>query len=90
MEQQMREKVAHRLAIIRGQVEGVQRLVHQDAYCVDVLTQIAAVQQALRGVGQRVVENHLRTCVTEGLQGDADQREQQYQELMDIIYKLTK
>jgi len=91
MDEQLRKKVAHRLAIIRGQVEGLQRMVEQDAYCVDVLTQLSAVHEALRGVSRQVVENHLRTCATEQLQSeDPNQRESQYQELMDIIYKLTK
>jgi len=91
MDEQLQKKVAHRLAIIKGQVEGVQRMVEQDAYCVDVLTQLSAVQEALRGVGGQIVENHLRTCVTEQLQSeDGRAIENQYQELMDIIYKLTK
>jgi DNA-binding FrmR family transcriptional regulator len=90
MQEQVQNKVAHRLAIIRGQVEGLQRMVEDDAYCVDVLTQLSAIHEALRGVGKQIVENHLRTCVTEQLQGESDEREQQYQELMDIIYKLTK
>jgi DNA-binding FrmR family transcriptional regulator len=90
MDDKVRKQVGHRLAIIRGQVEGLQRMVDEDAYCVDVLTQLSAIHEALRGVGRQIVENHLRTCVTEQLQGDGQQREQQYQELMDIMYKLTK
>jgi len=91
MNEQVQKKVAHRLAIVRGQVEGLQRMVEADAYCVDVLTQLAAVHEGLRGVGRQIVENHLRTCVTEQLQSeDSRALESQYQELMDIIYKLTK
>ena len=90
MDEQVRKRVSHRLAIIRGQVEGLQRLVEQDAYCVDVLTQVSAIHEALRGVGKVIVDNHLRTCVTDGLQGGRDEQEKQYEELMDIIYKLTK
>ena len=81
-------KALRRLSIIEGQLRGVRRMVEEGAYCVDILTQISALHEALRGVGKVVVRHHLETCVTEGLQSDS--RHQHYDELMDLIYKLSK
>ena len=64
------------------------RMVEEDTGCVEVLTQISAIHEALRGVGKVVVRHHIETCVTEGLQTGERQRHQD--ELMDLIYKLSK
>ncbi|MFA9479914.1 metal-sensitive transcriptional regulator [Phycisphaerales bacterium AB-hyl4] len=85
---QLQSKALRRLSIIKGQVNGLEKMIREQKYCVDVLTQISAIHEALRGVGREVVENHLRTCVTDGLRkGDA---EKHYKELMDIVYRLSK
>lgn len=83
-----RQKARRRLRIVAGQVRGIERMIEEDAYCVDVLTQISAVHEALRGVGKVIVRHHLETCVTEGLGGDDRQRH--YEELMDLIYKWSR
>ncbi|MEX0887285.1 MAG: metal-sensitive transcriptional regulator [Phycisphaeraceae bacterium] len=88
MDDQTRDNALRRLAIAKGQLDGVERMIRDDKYCVDVLTQIAAVHQALRGIGRLIVDNHLHTCVRDAVQQGDD--EQQLNELMDIIYKLTK
>lgn len=88
MNDDVRDKALRRLAIARGQLEGVERMIRDDKYCVDVLTQISAVHEALRGVGRLVVENHLHTCVRDAVRQGDDER--QLDELMDIIYKLTR
>ena len=61
----------NRLARIEGQVRGVRRMVEQGAYCVDILTQIQAVQSALGSVANLVLEKHLDHCVTEALQSES-------------------
>ena len=81
-------KALRRLSIIQGQLRGLRRMIEDGSYCIDVLTQISAIHEALRGVGKVVVRHHLETCVTEGLQGD--DRQSHYDELMDLIYKLSK
>jgi DNA-binding FrmR family transcriptional regulator len=86
--EEVQKKALRRLSIIEGQIGGLRRMVEEGTYCVDVLTQISAIHEALRGVGKVVVRNHIETCVTEGLQGD--DRQQHYDELMDLIYKLSK
>ena len=88
IDEQIQESARRRLAIIEGQLRGLQRMIEEKKYCIDVLTQISAIHEALRGVGKLVVRHHLETCVTEGLTGD--DREKHYQELMDLIYKLSK
>ena len=88
IDEAVQKKALRRLSIIEGQVRGLRRMVEERKYCVEILTQISAIHEALRGVGKVVVRNHLETCVTEGLQGD--ERQQHYDELMDLIYKLSK
>lgn len=59
-----------RLRRIEGQVRGLQKMVEEDRYCADILTQISSVQEALRGVGRALLRNHLRHCVTDTLRQD--------------------
>jgi len=88
MDAHLRERLARRLKIVEGQVRGVQRLLDENAYCTEVLTQIAAIQQALRGVGKEVTRHHFATCVAEAIRcGDGDRH---YDELMDIMFKLAR
>jgi CsoR family transcriptional regulator, copper-sensing transcriptional repressor len=61
-----KEQVLTRLRRIEGQVRGLQRLVDQDAYCIDVLTQISAVDKALKGVAVNLLDGHLRTASVTG------------------------
>jgi DNA-binding FrmR family transcriptional regulator len=88
IDEAVRKKALRRLAIIEGQLKGLRRMVEEGSPCVELLTQISAVHEALRGVGKVVVRHHLETCVTDGLQGSG--RQQQYDELMDLIYTLSK
>lgn len=83
-----KRKAQRRLKIIQGQVNGIAKLVEDERYCLDILTQINAVQEALRGVSKEIVRNHLETCVTESIrQGKGDEH---YQELTDIMFKLSR
>ncbi|MGB8862266.1 MAG: metal-sensitive transcriptional regulator [Ilumatobacteraceae bacterium] len=58
-----KQRVQARLRRIEGQVRGLQRLIDEDTYCIDVLTQVAAVSKALQGVGLHLLEEHLQHCV---------------------------
>jgi DNA-binding FrmR family transcriptional regulator len=58
-----KQKLVRRLKIIEGQVRGLQDMLSKDAYCIDVITQTSAVKQALSGVENSLMENHLSTCV---------------------------
>lgn len=88
IDEQVQESARKRLSIIEGQLRGLSKMIEEKKYCIDVLTQISAIHEALRGVGKLVVRHHLETCVTDGLQGDDRQRH--YDELMDLIYTLSK
>ena len=63
MEDQTREKVRRRVKRIAGQIAGVQRMIEEERYCVDVLNQISAVRSALDALGVELLTNHLKTCV---------------------------
>jgi DNA-binding FrmR family transcriptional regulator len=80
-------KILARLRRIEGQVRGVTRMVEEDKYCVDILTQISAIVAALRGTGLLVLEDHIRGCVVgadpENLEGVLD-------ELTGAIERFTK
>lgn len=83
--------VTTRLKRIEGQVSGVRRMVEDNRYCIDVLTQITAVISALRGVEDIVMKNHLETCVTDAIQGsDPVAKQEKLEELMSVIGKFRK
>src|SRR5688572_14638097 len=69
-----RQAVARRLRKIAGQVAGLERMLEEDRYCVDILTQIAAVRSALDAVGVRLLTGHLQHCVAERLDADTQKR----------------
>lgn len=88
MQRQRKEKALRRTKIIQGQIGGIHRMVEEERYCIDILVQIASVQEALRGVAREIVGNHLETCVTDGIK--AGEGERYYEELTDIITKLMR
>jgi CsoR family transcriptional regulator, copper-sensing transcriptional repressor len=67
-----KDKLQLRLRRIEGQIRGLQRLVDEDAYCIDVLTQISAVNAALRGVSVLLLDDHLRHCVRDAVRGESE------------------
>jgi CsoR family transcriptional regulator, copper-sensing transcriptional repressor len=81
----------NRLRRIEGQVRGLQRMVDEDAYCVDILTQVAAVQTALEQVAVNVLDGHVRHCVADAVagtdEGDADAK---LDELMAAVRRFAK
>jgi len=78
----------HRLRRIEGQVRGLQKMVEEDRYCADIITQVASVQEALRGVARNLMKNHLHHCATKALRsGKRQQTEAMYDELLELIYK---
>jgi DNA-binding FrmR family transcriptional regulator len=77
-----------RLSRIEGQLRGIQRMVEDDRYCADILTQVSSVQEALRGVARALMRNHLTHCATHAIRtGSSDERDAMYDELLEIIYK---
>lgn len=80
-------RIQTRLRRIEGQVRGVQRMIDEDTYCVDVLTQLSAIIAAARGVGMLVLEDHIRGCV---INAPEDQREDRLDELTEAIERFTR
>ena len=80
-----------RLARIEGQVRGVARMVEDERYCIDVLTQLAAVQTALEAVGLKVLDEHVRHCVARALaSGDSAEAEAKADELLAAVQRFAK
>jgi len=82
-----KDQLASRLARIEGQVRGVQRMVDDDRYCIDILTQISAVQAALDKVALGLLDDHARTCV---IGAEADQQAERSEELMAAVGRLMR
>src|ERR1700726_764586 len=77
-----------RLGRIEGQIRGIQRMIEEDRYCADILTQVSSAQEALRAVARALMRNHLAHCATHAIQsGSAEDRQAMYDELLGMIYK---
>jgi DNA-binding FrmR family transcriptional regulator len=86
MDETRKKEVRNRLRTIEGHVRGIERMVEEDAYCIDVIKQAVAVQRALERVNGIILENHLQTCVTTAIRGDeADERERVIGELLEVF-----
>jgi DNA-binding FrmR family transcriptional regulator len=86
MQEETKRRAKGRLRRIAGQVAGIERMIDEDRYCVDVLLQVAAVRAALDKVGKVVLESHVETCVANALaSGDRGERDQKISELMDVF-----
>ncbi len=84
-------KVISRLKRVEGQVRGIQRMVEDDTYCIDVLTQVSAVTKALQSVAVLLLDDHLRHCVTHAIQSDdPDETDRILTEAMSSIERLVK
>jgi DNA-binding FrmR family transcriptional regulator len=86
-----KEKVRHRLRRIEGQVRGLQRMVDEEAYCVDVLTQVASVVSALEKVGTLVLKDHVEHCVRESIEGgDRQKADEKVEELTAAVERFLR
>ena len=86
MKAETKKKATARLNRIAGQVAGIQRMVEDDRYCVDVLLQIAAVRGALDQLGKVVLGGHVETCVSEAFaSGKPRERKQKIEELLQVF-----
>jgi CsoR family transcriptional regulator, copper-sensing transcriptional repressor len=83
----VRDRNLKRLRRIEGQVRGLQKMVDEERYCADVLTQISSVHEALRAVSRELVRNHLRHCASNAIRGGGEGAEEMYDELLDMVYK---
>ena len=79
-----------RLRRIEGQVRGLHKMVEDDRYCADIMTQIASVHEALRAVGRELMRNHLRHCAAGAIRTGHAEAEAMYDELVDLMYKHSR
>jgi CsoR family transcriptional regulator, copper-sensing transcriptional repressor len=80
----------NRLRRIEGQVRGLQRMIEDDEYCIDILTQIASVSKALQGVGLGLLDEHLRHCVRDAAASDSDAGDAKVDEAVAAVERLLK
>jgi CsoR family transcriptional regulator, copper-sensing transcriptional repressor len=86
MDSKTRDQVIRRLRSIQGHVKGIEKMVEEDQYCIDVMRQVIATQAAMAKVNEMILENHLNTCVIEAVRGDAPQaRERVLEEIGDMF-----
>jgi len=79
------ERIIHRLKIARGHLDKIITMVEQDSYCIDVMHQMQAVESGLKGTGNLLLENHLKSCVAEAIvKGEADKS---IAEIMEVFKK---
>lgn len=82
-----KDQLRNRLRRIEGQVRGLQRMIDEDQYCIDILTQLNSVVAALRAVGMGLLDDHVRHCVTESIeQGDGREK---VEELMAAVARFA-
>ena len=87
MKKAVKKKVAQRLKIIEGQVKGLQKMVEEEAYCVNIITQTSAVRSALSSIENVMLENHLTTHVVEQMK--SGEHKKVAEEILSV-YKLSK
>ncbi|MBD8062102.1 metal-sensitive transcriptional regulator [Georgenia satyanarayanai] len=85
-----KEDYARRLRRIEGQVRGIARMVDEDTYCIDVLTQISAVTKALQAVGIGLVEDHLGHCVVDAARSSHEEGAEKVREASEAIARLVR
>jgi CsoR family transcriptional regulator, copper-sensing transcriptional repressor len=83
-----KEALAKRLRRIEGQVRGIEKMVEDERYCIDILTQIAAANTALESVAFKVLDDHVNHCVTAS--GDADVAAEKSRELLDAVQRFAR
>ena len=86
--QDKKDNLKNRLKRIEGQIRGLQKMIDEEKYCVDVLTQINAAKGALNKVGMEVLESHTKGCVANAIK-EEEQEDEIINELMDVIFKFT-
>lgn len=86
-----REDVIRRLKTAEGHIRGIQRMLQEETYCIDVIRQIQAVQASLNKISSQILEKHLNSCLITAVRGDdPDERERVLREISDIFTTASK
>jgi CsoR family transcriptional regulator, copper-sensing transcriptional repressor len=86
----IKERNLKRLRRIEGQVRGLQKMVEEDRYCADILTQVSSVHEALRSVARELMRNHLKHCASNAIRSSNEEAEAMYDELVQMMYTHTR
>lgn len=90
MQANAKSSVLRRLRRIEGQIRGLARMVEEDRYCIDIVTQISAVGAALRGVEEAILRDHVANCVEHAIaSGNKAEQRQKVAELMDVLSRAS-
>lgn len=81
----IKKRALHRSRILQGQLRGIEKMIENEDYCVDIITQSLAVQKSLRSLNKLLVENHLRTHVTDMFDAGGEEREKAMGELLAVF-----
>jgi len=85
---ELKASVLTRLRRIEGQIRGLHKMVEDERYCADVITQVSSVQEALRGVSRSLLRNHLEHCAASAIRsGEPEAVEAMYDELVDLMFR---
>lgn len=88
---QKKDALVTRLHRIQGQVRGIERMVDEDRYCIDILTQISAASTALESLALEILDDHVKHCVTDALaSGDADAAAEKSRELLEAVQRFAR
>jgi DNA-binding FrmR family transcriptional regulator len=86
-----KEALVKRLHRIEGQVRGIERMVESDRYCIDILTQISAATTALESLAFKILDDHVKHCVTDALAaGDPAAAQEKSQELLEAVHRFSR
>ena len=85
-----RDELLARLRRIEGQVRGLQRMIEEDRYCIDVLTQISSATRALQGVAVNMLDDHVRHCVRDAIDQGPSAADERIDEALDVIHRLIR
>lgn len=91
MQKETKASCLRRLGRIEGQVRGLARMVEEDRYCIDIVTQLSAVRAALRRVEEEILRDHVAHCVEHAIaSGNADEQRQKVAELIDVLSRSNR
>lgn len=85
-----RDRNLKRLRRIEGQIRGIHKMVEEDRYCADILTQVSSVHEALRSVARELMRNHLKHCAATAIRSNDVEAEAMYDELVEMMYKHSR
>ncbi len=88
--EEIKEQALRRLAKIEGQVRGLERMIEEGRYCVDILNQVSSVHEALRGVGRLMMKNYLERCASKAIRRGGERADEVRAEILDLMYKYAK